>query len=226
MKRTGLSILVASIPFWFSVTGHADLVQLQEGKSYSGSIISMDSQQILLQDDNGIEIRIPRDRVMQIRMGEHVKPQGKQIQSSVAVPQASREPQTQKNEPERRGIISLFPQFSESKPAPSNSYRIAKLGEVSSLPDGTHVRLKGRYGRLKHASTGTPQSSLTWYLHDHGHELRISGPVPSGISSYSRDHWGSLIEVSGTLHKESSGVFVSVEHSKIIRRSQSPAPES
>lgn len=181
-----------------STLAWSDSVLLNSGAQYSGTVTVVDEGYVQLRDADGIEMRIPRDKVKRIGMGNE--------------PQASSQP------------VRPAPQPVENAHAPSTPHEKVALADVLTLPDGAAVTLEGRYGRLRASSIGVQQSKVRWYLNDGHKELVIIGHFPGGISSYSRENWGSLIEVSGTVQRSNGVVQLKAESSKVLRRKASVAP--
>lgn len=198
----------------------ADSVILNNGSIYSGKVTVMDDTQVILHDADGIEMRIPRGKVKRIVMGD----------DKVKAPVQPEAPATAAaSTPVLKGgdMQAMFPQLDgDSQIDPSKSYEKVTLAQALSLHDGTALTVQGRYGRLKAVTSGVPQSNFRWYLNDGKQELRINGRIPSGISSYSRDHWGSVIEVRGVLQRKGERGFLKSQSSTLVRRSISRAPDN
>ena len=202
-----------------STMARADSVILNNGSTYYGKLTAMDDAQVILHDAYGIEMRIPRGKVKRIVMGDgEVKEPAQPISPVTA---AAPTPVLKGGE-----MQAMFPQLGDQKTDPSKSYQKVTLAQVLSLPDGTALTVQGRYGRLKASASGVPQSNFSWYLNDGKQELRVNGRVPYGISSYSRDQWGSVIEVKGVLQRKGERVFLKGQSSTLVRRSISRAPDN
>jgi len=195
-------------------------VVLDNGTVYRGDIISMDARNVIMKDRQGVEIRIPRPRIRQIGMG---KKGGDEINHS-ALP-ASQELRSSEAQTPKTSATLSHP--SRNELLAESEYVKKRIAELGRLPVGSHVVVKGRYGRIKRFGLGMPQSNLAWYLNDGKHEIEIAGETPSGISSYSRANWGSLIEVKGTILKSNGRrVKIRLQESRVIKRKHSVTPDN
>lgn len=210
MKRT--TIFAALLMFVSMAPAWADVIILDNGASYLGSIRAMDQNTVVLVDPQGIEMKIPRSRVRQINIGE-VAPGAVMLQQAPSGP----------------SLMHAPAMAGQQAPQP---YKKVTLKELMQLPKGTRVTVRARYGRKSKPSTGIPQSNLFWYINDGTNEVEVVGETPEGLSSYSYEHWGSIVEVSGVVEKEKDGLLIKgkrkikADRAVLIRRAVSTTPEN
>lgn len=187
-------------------------VMLENGTVYRGSIVSMDAETLILRDEQGIEMRIPRNRIADIRMQEEARPKPAPLSGSAAA-----EADSSSTGPAAPG--------DRSGGMGGHDYARTTLAELAGMHAGERVAIEGRYGRLSRNTTGVPQAGALWYLNDGEHEVQIAGETPKGISSYSRVNWGSRIEVFGVVEPKVAGMpRIRLDKARVIRRVHSSRP--
>lgn len=218
--RAGWMMALLLLP----ASASADEVVLHNGQHYIGIVEGMDRNQVVLRDANGVEMRIPRTGVRDIRIAQPAKEPRSGMGRAESGHRSDRpESAAELHESDSGGRGSLLSRLFGGRNQGIDAFRDAPrmtLEQALKANDGQVIRLRGRYGRLRAAATGTPQSSSVWFLNDGARELRVVGHVPEGLSSFSREHWGSEVEVAGRIE---DGVLHALA-SRLIRKRQSPMP--
>lgn len=185
-----------------AVPAGADEVQLKDGSVIYGEVQGMDATHIMLKDAHGIDMRIPRAQVVQLRLQEQTQPER---------PAGAK----------KGGILSKLFGGEEQEPAPAG-VRQMRLSEALTAEAGTLVSIRAYYGRVR-ASSGLPRPGSI-YINDKEREMRVVGRI-KGLSTYSTDHWGSEVEVIGWLKGEpGEGRWLQLQSATVLRRVSSPVP--
>ncbi len=194
-----------------AVDALADQVVLTGGKTYHGSILSMDDQQVVLRDHNGVEMRIPRHSISAIHMGDVAE-------HSAALPPAPKPTNKQ------RSFLASILGDDQADASAFRGLPLRSLADALKAAPGEQLRLHGRYGRLHKNHLGLPQQGRSWYINDGERELHIVGVMPSNLSSFSREHWGSEVEVAGRMEQGKDAPIFHAAYSRLIKRRQSSMP--
>lgn len=196
-----LSLL--TLPAW------AAEVLLKDGGVLTGEVQGMDATHVLFKDDRGIEMRIPREQVEQLRLRERT-PEPHHAGSEATAGGGRKE-----------GFLSDLFGDATPPPPPAKAQEIS-LSEALRMEPGGFVTIRAFYGRVRESAAQSRPGSI--YITDKRRELRVAGRI-EGLSTYSTDHWGSRVEVSGWLKGPAGGGrWLQMQSARIIQRNTSSVP--
>lgn len=77
---------------------------------------------------------------------------------------------------------------------------------------GKQVKITVFYGDPHKEIAGVPERRNDWPVYDDSAAIYVSGSLPPGLSHYTRQDWGTPLEVTGLVSKTSGGLlFIKVE---------------
>jgi len=185
-------------------------VLLKDGSVLTGEVQGMDATHVLLRDKRGIEMRIPRVQVEQLQLRERTQephPAGSEAAAGGG---------------KKKGFFSGLLGGATPSPPPANKVQEISLSEALRVEPGAFVTIRAFYGRVRESAAMPLPGSI--YITDKRRELRVAGRI-EGLSTYSTDHWGSRVEVSGWLKGPAgSDRWLQLQSARVIKRTSSAMP--